>query len=219
MRRGDYLADLISSVPSSSIVSKEKSVRQLKQEAENLTKVRDILEEFEKSQSKIFHQHTSEHIEFVKQLGKEQRNVLNNLFLTYRKQVTSLFEYQHINDCVDILAYYLGLLKVSIFSKDYKTSRRLMKKFTDELKLSDLVDMVKEFQESIKYFKLSYLNVITTLSNYLKLEQKADLQFKNIKQLTDLNKKQKQILHQIGTEFTRVSKKLLKNKEYRKTFL
>lgn len=218
--RGDYLTDLLSSVDtSSSVIFEEKSIsiRKIKDEAENLGKIKEILENFEKSQSKIFQQHTKEHIGFVKQLGREQRKVLNILFLNYKNKLTSLFEYHSINESIDILAYYLGLLKVTLLSKDYATSRRLINKFVaqDGINLSFLIDNVKEFEGQIKDFRLSYLTLISTISGYLELEEKANIQFKNLTQLSQLNKKQKQLLHSIGTEFTKVSKQLLEDKGYR----
>ena len=202
------------------ISESEVSIREIKENIEQLEEVKKLLVSFEKSQSKILQTHTKEHKEFLNNIEDEDKKTIVQNITSIRRINSSLVMHDEITNKLELLAYNLGILKTTMLTKDYKTSKHIMKKLLtqEDTSIKHVIGHTQKFKEDVVSLRSEYNRLLGNAENAIpNLESKAELSSKNaaLERLESLHEKQKNILTMIAGEFSNVSKELLKSREYK----
>ncbi len=198
----------------------EISIREIKENIEQLEEVKKLLVAFEKSQSKKLQTHTKEHKEFLKNVDEEDKNTIVQNISSIRRINSSLVMHDEITNKLELLAYNLGILKTTMLTKDYKTSKHIMKKLLtqEDTSIKHVIGHTQKFKEDVVSLRSEYNRLLGNAESAIPdLESKTELSSKNaaLERLESLHEKQKNILTMIAGEFANVSKELLKSREYK----
>ena len=202
------------------ITESEVSIREIKENIEQLEEVKKLLVAFEKSQSKKLQTHTKEHKEFLNDVDEEDKKTIVQNITSIRRINSSLVMHDEITNKLELLAYNLGILKTTLLTRDFKTTRHVMKKLLtqDDTSIKNVIGHTQKFKEDVVSLRSEYNRLLGNAENALpNLESKTELSSKNaaLERLETLHEKQKNILTMIAGEFSNVSKELLKNREYK----
>jgi hypothetical protein len=219
----DYVKEIIESLE----LLKEKeegdeiSIRDIRENIEKLEEVKDLLVAFEKNQSKQLQTHTKEHKNFLQDVGDDEAREIISGITAVRSINSNLVAHNEITEKLELLAYNLGLLKSTILTKDFKTTKRMMKKLLskDDFGIKGVISHTTVFKENVEMLKQEYDQLVSKAAGASKgVDSVAELVGKNaaIDRLQGLHEKQKAILVMISSEFAKVSKQLLRDKEYKK---
>lgn len=179
-----------------------------------------MLVSFEKNQSKRLQTHTKEHKEFLRNIDDEDKKTIVQNISAIRRINSSLVMHDEITNKLELLAYNLGILKTTMLTKDYKTTRHVMKKLLtqEDTSIKSVIGNTQKFKEDVGSLRTEYNRLLSNAENAIpNLESKAELSSKNaaLERLESLHEKQKNILTMIAGEFSNVSKELLKSREYK----
>lgn len=198
----------------------EVSIRDIKENIEQLEEVKKLLISFEKNQNKILQTHTKEHREFLRNVDDVDKKTIVRNISAIRRINSSLVMHDEITNKLELLAYNLGILKTTMLTKDYKTTRHIMKKLLtqEDTSIKSVIGNTQKFKEDVGSLRTEYNRLLSNAENAIpNLESKTELSSKNaaLERLEGLHEKQKNILTMIAGEFAGVSKELLKSKEYK----
>jgi len=220
----DYIKEIIESLElleTNTDKKEEFSVRSIKESIEQLDKVKELLVAFEKSQRKEIQTHTKEHARFLDEIDYENRKEIVSGISAVRRINSSLVAHNEITEKLEMLAYNLGLMKTTILTKDFKTTRRMMRKMLSEedLGIKGVITHTSRFKQDVERLRSEYEKLVEKASAAGRgVDNVAAFAGKNaaISRLEALHEKQKNILVMISNEFANVSKRLLSDKEYKK---
>ncbi|HLC65407.1 MAG TPA: hypothetical protein VJI46_04765 [Candidatus Nanoarchaeia archaeon] len=146
-------------------------------------------------------------------LFQEELRANADTLVRMRLLCSQLKERSEINEKLESLAYYLGQLRYSIFSKDNESLKRVLRKFLADKHtnirsiLADIQAFKRELEEIRGLFeKLSHeksapLDVWISHASYLESQMKL---------FSEIQERQKNIALNIGRLFVRTAKKQLK---------
>lgn len=177
------------------------NLSKLKREVENL----DSFEE----KIKLFNRHwiRSNKYGFLKDEDKEQLKTL-------RKVIRELKYGQIVNEKIISLANNLVRLQMYSLTNDVKEVKRIKNKivFDEHINIRRVIDEVGFIEFQLQLFKDFYEKIIYRLGKRLDLEGNMELvdgkHAVYLKEMIDLNQKQKDYLKEIGSKFVDLGKKL-----------
>ena len=181
------------------------SLSELKRRVESLEDSRKIVAEFEKSS--VLHDQ-----KFVRD------NCIDDEYMRIKMINSRLKELNEIADKLDSFCHNLNSLNVSLFTKDFKTTRRLMEKVIsgDYSSISLIMDDLKDFNSLVMELENSYNKILdkTTPDLEFKLNEEEKLR-SHFEQLKSIHRTQKETMVSLTKLFTKTSKKILRDNNYR----
>ncbi len=177
----------------------------------NLSKLKREIEDLDNFEKKIslFNKHwiRSNKYGFLKDEDKEQLKAL-------RKVIKELKYGQIVNEKIISLANNLVRLQIHGLNNDKEETEKIMHKFLKDnhVNIRKVIEEVNYIEFQLQLFKDFYEKIIYRLGKRLDLEGNMELvdgkHSVYLKEMVELNKKQKDYLKEIGDKFLVLSKKL-----------
>jgi|GEM_PF-7010277 len=175
----------------------------------NLSKLKREVEELENFEKKIslFNKHwiRSNRYAFLKDEDKEQLKAL-------RKVIKELKYGQIVNEKIISLANGLVRLQIHGLNNDKEETSKIMHKFLKDnnINIRKVIDEVNYIEFQLNLFKDFYEKIIYRLGKRLDLEGNMELvggkHADYLREMIELNNKQKNYLKEIGSRFVELSK-------------
>lgn len=143
-------------------------------------------------------------------LGRSDKEQLK----AFKKVVRELKYGQVVNEKIISLANHLVRLQIAQFNKDKGEASKIVNKFLsdNQINIKKVIDEVNYIEFQLKLFKDFYERIIYRISKQLDLEGNIVLvdgdHHDYLKEMVELNKKQKNYLKEIGEKFVDFGKKL-----------
>ena len=134
---------------------------------------------------------------------------------------SELKDKKEVKDKLEILCYHLGLLRTISLTKDYSPVKRIINQFikNEYTNISVIIDDIKNLNKSIDNLNNSYSSLVDKLPKSMDLKLCDEFNYqKHIEKLKKINEKHKQLLFDISYLFIKLTRKLLKDKEFINNF-
>ena len=196
-----YVERILDSIEKKGVNTEKKSLRQIKDEIENLEISEQLIIELDSSLDKF----------------RKDKKVFNEV-LQLKMLLSELKEKSIIIDNLASFAYYLAILKVTTLNKEFKTTKRIISKFLNQkdIKLSVIISEINAFDSKINHLDLSFKNLHNAVHSNLEDKVEFDkTEHGQVKKLKAVVSKQKELAYNLGLMFCELMTVLIKDKEYR----
>jgi hypothetical protein len=180
----------------------------IKEDVTKLPNLSNIINEFE--QSSALHE------------GVYLREAFDkNLVLKLNLLNSKIKDKREIKDKFEILCYHLGLLRTIQLTKDYSSVKRIINQFirNEYTNINIIISDIKNLDKDIDDLYKSYSELINKIPRSLDLKLCNEFNYQgHIQKLKNLNEKHKQLIFEMSSLFIKLTRNLLRDKEFRECF-
>jgi len=192
------------------------SLRELKREIEKLPAVDQILGDLKKDCLRPVRSNTNNHLPFLQELTKGQKEQLNQLIFNSTGTISSLEEAALLQNKLRSCISYLIELKLTTLSNNQSKARVITNHllYDEFLNLKNTIADIKAFEEKVKTLEAHHLEISDYLEKQITLEHALIFMelphWRYLHNLLQVAKDQKRIVRDLGRHFI----SLAKNRNY-----
>ena len=182
-------------------------LREIKKEAEKLTDISKIVNDFNGRWLKPIRRNTNSRFPSLQNISVEERKKINRLLTEFDRDLQEISFNQSINNKLLHHSRYLIELKLTTFNGDKSRGEMLTNHLLNDdfINIQQTITDIKEFDLSINSLDSKYKNISGLLNNHFSLEENISFseanflfQINSLKKIVD---KQKELVKLLGGSF------------------
>lgn len=190
------------------------SLRELKQEIDQLPEVGESVDKFEKHWIKPIKRNTNKHLPFLNDLSEKHKQELNRKLANSRKLLEEIRSSQIIKGKLQTYARYLIELKLTSINQNKSKAKYITNHLLNDefLCLTNAIADIKKFDEDVRELKSCHAEIGDYLERNLALEHALIFMelphYKYLVNLLQTAKDHKRMVRDIGRNFVKMAKAL-----------